>query len=88
MAIGRTFAAMKDYQLDGNKEMLALGTMNVIGSMTSCYVATGNQISLISTSFMSGFLVVKIVISEYKLKSMEVKIHGSILSNWKLGRRN
>lgn len=32
---------MKDYQLDGNKEMVALGTMNVVGSMTSCYVATG-----------------------------------------------
>lgn len=40
-AIGRTFAAMKDYQLDGNKEMVALGAMNVVGSMTSCYVATG-----------------------------------------------
>ncbi|KAI8532257.1 hypothetical protein RHMOL_Rhmol11G0199200 [Rhododendron molle] len=40
IAIGRTFAAVKDYQLDGNKEMVALGTMNVIGSMTSCYVAT------------------------------------------------
>nr|GEX38891.1 sulfate transporter 1.3-like [Tanacetum cinerariifolium] len=24
----RTFAAMKDYQVDGNKEMIALGTMN------------------------------------------------------------
>lgn len=41
IAIGRTFAAMKDYQIDGNKEMVALGTMNVVGSMTSCYVATG-----------------------------------------------
>ena len=40
-AIGRTFAAMKDYQIDGNKEMVALGVMNVAGSMTSCYVATG-----------------------------------------------
>ncbi|KAF2291485.1 hypothetical protein GH714_024663 [Hevea brasiliensis] len=40
IAIGRTFASMKDYQLDGNKEMVALGTMNVVGSMTSCYVAT------------------------------------------------
>ncbi|KAL2584653.1 hypothetical protein AAZV13_14G141400 [Glycine max] len=39
-AIGRTFASMKDYQLDGNKEMVALGAMNVVGSMTSCYVAT------------------------------------------------
>lgn len=43
MAIGRTFASMKDYQLDGNKEMVALGTMNVVGSMTSCYVATGKE---------------------------------------------
>jgi MFS superfamily sulfate permease-like transporter len=41
IAIGRTFASMKDYQLDGNREMVALGTMNVVGSMTSCYVATG-----------------------------------------------
>jgi high affinity sulfate transporter 1 len=43
IAIGRTFASMKDYQLDGNKEMVALGTMNVVGSMTSCYVATGEK---------------------------------------------
>ena len=39
--IGRTFAFMKDYQLDGNKEMVALGAMKVVGSMNSCYVATG-----------------------------------------------
>ena len=32
---------MKDYPLDGNKEMVAMGTMNIIGSLTSCYVATG-----------------------------------------------
>ena len=43
VAIGRTFAAMKDYQLDGNKEMVALGTMNIVGSMTSCYVTTGSS---------------------------------------------
>ena len=34
---------MKDYQLDGNKEMVALGTMNLVGSLTSCYVATGED---------------------------------------------
>ncbi|KAI3695149.1 hypothetical protein L1987_78137 [Smallanthus sonchifolius] len=38
VAIGKTFAGMKDYQLDGNKEMAALGSMNIIGSMTNCYV--------------------------------------------------
>ncbi|KAG9157378.1 hypothetical protein Leryth_005006 [Lithospermum erythrorhizon] len=53
VAIGRTFAAMKDYQLDGNKEMVALGTMNVIGSMTSCYVSTGS-FSRSAVNYMSG----------------------------------
>ncbi|KAJ6391550.1 hypothetical protein OIU77_025516 [Salix suchowensis] len=53
IAIGRTFAAMKDYQLDGNKEMLALGTMNVVGSMTSCYVATGS-FSRSAVNYMAG----------------------------------
>ncbi|KAG6524164.1 sulfate transporter 1.2-like [Zingiber officinale] len=53
VAIGRTFAAMKDYQLDGNKEMVALGTMNVVGSMTSCYVSTGS-FSRSAVNFMAG----------------------------------
>ncbi|XP_027358595.1 sulfate transporter 1.3-like [Abrus precatorius] len=52
-AIGRTFASMKDYQLDGNKEMVALGAMNVVGSMTSCYVATGS-FSRSAVNFMAG----------------------------------
>ncbi|XP_050262501.1 sulfate transporter 1.3-like [Quercus robur] len=53
IAIGRTFAAVKDYHLDGNKEMVALGTMNVVGSMTSCYVATGS-FSRSAVNFMAG----------------------------------
>ncbi|XP_060173234.1 sulfate transporter 1.2-like isoform X2 [Lycium barbarum] len=53
VAIGRTFASMKDYQLDGNKEMVALGTMNIIGSMTSCYVATGS-FSRSAVNYMAG----------------------------------
>nr|AUS89428.1 sulfate transporter [Sesuvium portulacastrum] len=52
-AIGRTFAALKDYQLDGNKEMVALGAMNVVGSMTSCYVATGS-FSRSAVNYMAG----------------------------------
>ncbi|KAK9007828.1 hypothetical protein V6N11_074745 [Hibiscus sabdariffa] len=28
----------KDYQLDGNKEMVAIGTMTIVGPLTSCYV--------------------------------------------------
>lgn len=40
--MGRSFASIKGYHLDGNKEMVAMGFMNVVGSFTSCYVATGN----------------------------------------------
>ncbi|CAJ1963515.1 unnamed protein product [Sphenostylis stenocarpa] len=40
VSIGRTFAAMKDYSLDGNQEMMAMGAMNIIGSLASCYVST------------------------------------------------
>lgn len=53
IAIGRTFASMKDYQIDGNKEMVALGTMNIVGSMTSCYVATGS-FSRSAVNYMAG----------------------------------
>ncbi|XP_057839869.2 sulfate transporter 3.1 [Cryptomeria japonica] len=41
IASGRTFALLKNYHTDGNKEMIAFGMMNVLGSWTSCYVATG-----------------------------------------------
>ncbi|GJS33341.1 sulfate transporter 1.3-like protein [Tanacetum coccineum] len=53
VAIGRTFATMKDYQIDGNKEMVALGSMNIVGSMTSCYVATGS-FSRSAVNYMAG----------------------------------
>ncbi|XP_058780522.1 probable sulfate transporter 3.4 [Vicia villosa] len=42
IAVGRTFAALKNYQVDGNKEMMAIGIMNIAGSCTSCYVTTGS----------------------------------------------
>ncbi|KAL1321261.1 hypothetical protein AAHE18_14G115700 [Arachis hypogaea] len=41
IAVGRTFAALRNYKVDGNKEMMAIGFMNVVGSFTSCYVTTG-----------------------------------------------
>ncbi|KAL0392314.1 UNVERIFIED_CONTAM: Sulfate transporter 2.1 [Sesamum radiatum] len=42
IAVGRSFASMKGYHLEGNKEMVAMGFMNIIGSLTSCYTATGS----------------------------------------------
>lgn len=41
IAVGRTFASINNYQVDGNKEMMAIGVMNMAGSCASCYVTTG-----------------------------------------------
>ncbi|KAI3923728.1 hypothetical protein MKW98_011358 [Papaver atlanticum] len=41
IAIARSFATMKNNQIDGNKEMVAFGMMNLVGSFTSCYLTTG-----------------------------------------------
>ncbi|KAG2543314.1 sulfate transporter 3.1-like [Panicum virgatum] len=41
IAVGRSFAMFKNYNIDGNKEMIAIGTMNIVGSFTSCYLTTG-----------------------------------------------
>jgi len=53
---------MKDYALDGNKEMMAMGAMNMVGSLTSCYVATGT-ISNRVQAFLHKFFLPKTVIS-------------------------
>ncbi|KAK4267471.1 hypothetical protein QN277_024248 [Acacia crassicarpa] len=42
IAVGRTFAGLKNYQVDGNKEMMAIGLMNIAGCCSSCYVTTGS----------------------------------------------
>ncbi|KAE8687519.1 Sulfate transporter 3.1 [Hibiscus syriacus] len=41
IAIGRSFAIIKNEQVDGNKEIIAFGFMNIVGSFTSCYLTTG-----------------------------------------------
>ncbi|KAK8654260.1 hypothetical protein V6N13_128231 [Hibiscus sabdariffa] len=41
IAVGRSFAMFKDYNIDGNKEMIAIGSMNIVGSCFSCYITTG-----------------------------------------------
>ncbi|PHT51959.1 putative sulfate transporter 3.5 [Capsicum baccatum] len=41
IAIGRSFSILDNEQIDGNKEMIALGLMNIAGSFTSCYLTTG-----------------------------------------------
>ncbi|KAL2901984.1 Sulfate transporter 3.1 [Bienertia sinuspersici] len=41
LAVSRTFAMSKNYNIDGNKEMVAYGMMNIIGSFTSCYITSG-----------------------------------------------
>lgn len=53
IAVGRSFASIRGYHLDGNKEMTAMGFMNVVGSLCSCYVATGS-FSRTAVNFSAG----------------------------------
>ncbi|OVA14642.1 STAS domain [Macleaya cordata] len=53
VAVGRSFASIKGYHLDGNKEMVAMGFMNIAGSITSCYLATGS-FSRTAVNFSAG----------------------------------
>lgn len=53
IAVGRSFATVKGYHIDGNKEMVAMGFMNVVGSLTSCYAATGS-FSRTAVNFSAG----------------------------------
>ncbi|BFG22606.1 hypothetical protein CerSpe_088810 [Prunus speciosa] len=41
IAVGRSFSIFKNYHIDGNKEIIAIGMMNIAGSCTSCYLTTG-----------------------------------------------
>lgn len=46
IAVGRSLALMKNHHVDGNKEMIAFGLMNIAGSFTSCYLTTGKALNL------------------------------------------
>jgi MFS superfamily sulfate permease-like transporter len=49
VAVGRSFAIFKNYHIDGNKEMIAFGLMNIAGSCTSCYLTAGIYIYVFPT---------------------------------------
>ena len=53
IAIGRSFAMKRNEQTDGNKEMIAFGLMNLVGSFTSCYLTTG-PFSKTAVNFNAG----------------------------------
>ncbi|XP_060216590.1 probable sulfate transporter 3.5 isoform X2 [Lycium barbarum] len=53
IAIGRSFAIIRNEQVDGNKEMIAIGLMNIFGSLASCYLTTG-PFSRTAVNFNAG----------------------------------
>ncbi|KAI8013043.1 Low affinity sulfate transporter 3 [Camellia lanceoleosa] len=73
IAVGRSFASIKGYHIDGNKEMVAMGFMNIAGSLTSCYLATGS-FSRTAVNFSSGCqtVVSNIVMAITVLISLEL----------------
>ncbi|KAA8527638.1 hypothetical protein F0562_034967 [Nyssa sinensis] len=56
IAVGRSFAMYKNYHIDGNKEMIAFGMMNIAGSCTSCYLTTG-PFSRTAVNFNAGSML-------------------------------
>lgn len=64
---------MKGYTIDGNREMVALGCMNLAGSLTSCYTATGS-FSRTAVNFTAGCqtAVSNIVMAVTVMISLEV----------------
>ncbi|KAL0348892.1 UNVERIFIED_CONTAM: Sulfate transporter 3.1 [Sesamum angustifolium] len=53
IAVGRSFSVFKSYHIDGKKEMIAIGMMNIAGSCTSCYLTTG-PFSRTAVNFNAG----------------------------------
>jgi hypothetical protein len=44
----------KNYHIDGNKEMIAFGMMNIAGSFSSCYLTTGIYIYMNNESTLTN----------------------------------
>ncbi|KAF7120385.1 hypothetical protein RHSIM_Rhsim13G0027800 [Rhododendron simsii] len=42
IVVCKSFAMSKNYHIDANKEMIAFGMMNILGSFTSCYPTSGS----------------------------------------------
>ncbi|KAJ4717634.1 Sulfate transporter 1.3 [Melia azedarach] len=42
IAVGRSFTADKNYRINDNREMIAMGTMNLVGSCSLSYITTGS----------------------------------------------
>ncbi|KAJ1384624.1 sulfate anion transporter, conserved site, partial [Sesbania bispinosa] len=53
IAVGRTFSAIRNYKIDGNKEMMAIGFMNMVGCTTSCYVTTEAPINFANITYLN-----------------------------------
>ncbi|KAK1399088.1 Sulfate transporter 3.1 [Heracleum sosnowskyi] len=53
IAVGRTFSMFSNYHIDGNKEMISYGMMNIAGSCTFCYITTG-PFSRTAVNFNAG----------------------------------
>ncbi|KAK4854158.1 hypothetical protein QYF36_019823 [Acer negundo] len=62
IAVGRTFASMEDYQVDGNKEMLAIGLMNIVGSFSRSAVNyNAGAKTIVSNIVMAAMVLVTLL---------------------------
>ncbi|KAF2325245.1 hypothetical protein GH714_025664 [Hevea brasiliensis] len=64
IAVGRSFAMFKNYHIDGNKEMIAIGTMNIVGPFSrsavnfnaGCKTAVSNIVMALAVMMTLLFL--------------------------------
>ncbi|GJP43544.1 hypothetical protein CLOM_g2992 [Closterium sp. NIES-68] len=92
VGIARTFASLYGYHIDGNKEMVAFGSMNLVGSFTSCYVATGsfsrtavNMLAGARTAvtqvIMSGLILLVLLVAAPLFKNVPNCVVGAVIAN-------
>lgn len=74
---------MKGYHLDANKEMVSLGFMNIVGSLTSCYVATGKVLS--ASHFSLSLSLSDVLLTSYDYGNMHAGSFSRTAVNFNAG---
>ncbi|CAI9782511.1 unnamed protein product [Fraxinus pennsylvanica] len=68
----------KNEQIDGNKEMIALGLMNIVGSFTSCYLTTGMGTGLMISKGLALVRALLYIARPASCKLTDTKLYRNI----------
>ncbi|PWA74708.1 sulfate transporter 3,4 [Artemisia annua] len=71
IAVGRTFAALNDYQVDGNKEMITIGLQNMAGSFSRSAVNANAGAKTIVSNIIMASTVLEGAIRLWKVDKLD-----------------